>query len=179
MVVSARAPQCSTSAPESATRTGRRKVRARGTARPANALAARCTCCVTHLLVSKSHAPHLPCPRRANLADWHLSLFDVAGMRHEEGAYKHHKGACGNRTSPFISFWFVNLAPALPTRRLQDWWTECGGLRSWSVAGKKGGGSGGSGGASTILVTLDGMPHGVRPANGRPDSKEAGVRKTL
>ena len=67
------------------------------------------------------------CPRKR------YAYWTPKGLRKDDKVQKHHKGAGGNRTSPFISFWFVDLAPALPSRQLQQWWTERGGLRAWAA----------------------------------------------
>jgi len=101
------------------------------------------------------------CPRKR------YAYWTPKGLRKDDKVQKHHKGAGGNRTSPFISFWFVNLAPALPSSQLQQWWTERGGLRAWTA-----GNSTTTDRSDNILCSIEQMPHGVRPANGRPDSKQ-------
>merc|ERR1712039_73129 len=40
------------------------------------------------------------------------------GLRGRDKVQNQHAGAGGNRTSPFISFWYVNLAPAIGSGKL-------------------------------------------------------------
>ena len=102
------------------------------------------------------------------------SYWTPTGMRADDKVQKQHKGAGGNRTSPFVSFWYVDLAPALPQRALQARWHTWQGARrsaNSTAASGVGGGGGGGGGAgdsasSAVLCLLADMPHGVCPRRG-------------
>lgn len=46
------------------------------------------------------------------------------GLRKRGKVQTQHAGAGGNRTSPFISFWFLDLAPLIAAKALLRWWQE-------------------------------------------------------
>eukprot|EP00435_Cladocopium_sp_Y103_P038152 s3009_g10.t1 len=48
------------------------------------------------------------------------------GLRKRGKVQTQHAGAGGNRTSPFISFWFLDLAPLIAAKALLRWWQESG-----------------------------------------------------
>jgi len=71
------------------------------------------------------------------------------GMRGKEKIQSQHAGSGGNRTSPFVSFWYIDLAPAVTPRNLLKWWSS------------------GAGGSPAVwaakLCKFDKLPHGVAP----------------
>ena len=92
----------------------------------------------------------------------------------------HHVGSDGAyRTSPFVSFWYVDLDPVLPQRALFKWWSGHGGRRRLDKADARASdavGSAGDGGAASgasegfdpsacdaVLCTAAELPAGVRP----------------
>ena len=49
--------------------------------------------------------------------------FAVPGVRNP---WQLRSAACaGNRTSPFISFWYIDLSPLLSAKALLRWWQDC------------------------------------------------------
>ena len=72
------------------------------------------------------------------------------GLRNSEKVQGQHKGAGGAfRTSPFVSFWYLDLAPVVPTKALSKWWRQPG-----DVHRKPG----------LVLCRKAALPSGVKPA---------------
>merc|ERR1712216_747251 len=70
------------------------------------------------------------------------------GLRGKE-KIQSHVGAGGHRTSPFVSFWYIDLAPTVSSRSLLKWWSS---------------GAGGSPAAWTAkLCRFDKLPSDVAP----------------
>jgi hypothetical protein len=45
-----------------------------------------------------------------------------SGGRSGSTASGHHSQVCGARTSPFVSFWYVNASPVVGKEQLREWW---------------------------------------------------------
>ncbi|CAE7857617.1 EEF1AKMT3 [Symbiodinium sp. KB8] len=46
------------------------------------------------------------------------------GLRTRSKVQSQHAGEGGNRTSPFISFWYIDLSPLMSAKALMRWWQE-------------------------------------------------------
>lgn len=60
------------------------------------------------------------CPRKR------YNYWTPRGLRTQSDKLQsNHKGKGGaNRTSPFVSFWFLDLAPVMPSKDLAQWWRQ-------------------------------------------------------
>eukprot|EP00929_Paragymnodinium_shiwhaense_P059114 TRINITY_DN29590_c0_g1_i1.p1 TRINITY_DN29590_c0_g1~~TRINITY_DN29590_c0_g1_i1.p1 ORF type:complete len:457 (-),score=136.86 TRINITY_DN29590_c0_g1_i1:402-1772(-) len=79
------------------------------------------------------------CPRKR------YNYWTPKGLRDSEKVQSQHAGAGGNRTSPFVSFWYMDLAPALPSKEALRWWNQ------------------GASTGNTVLCKLENLPAGVKP----------------
>ena len=68
-------------------------------------------------------------------------------LRDRSKVQTQHAGAEGFRTSPFISFWYVDLAPAMDPATIKAWWKK----------------DGESSANQTLLCTVGNLPKAVRP----------------
>ena len=76
------------------------------------------------------------------------------GLRPADRVQKHHVGAGGQyRTSPFISFWYLNLKPVRTQSEVLSWWS------------KREKAAGASGAGDTVLSRVEELHPGVRPGN--------------
>ncbi|CAE7193508.1 unnamed protein product, partial [Symbiodinium necroappetens] len=46
------------------------------------------------------------------------------GLRTRSKVQSQHAGEGGNRTSPFISFWYIDLSPLMSAKALMRWWQD-------------------------------------------------------
>ena len=46
------------------------------------------------------------------------------GLRGSRSVQSQHTGAGGYRTSPFISFWYIDLSPIISSQQLLKWWNK-------------------------------------------------------
>lgn len=72
------------------------------------------------------------------------------GLRDRAKVQSQHSGAGGNRTSPFVSFWYLDLAPLVAAPALLEWWSEW-----WDETSEVAEGN--------TLCHLGDLPHGVYP----------------
>jgi hypothetical protein len=68
-------------------------------------------------------------------------------LRHRSKVQTQHAGADGYRTSPFISFWYLDLSPAMNMARVKVWWEKDGKVNP----------------NQALLYTIDNLPKAVRP----------------
>mmetsp|Transcript_30471 Transcript_30471/g.67026 ORF Transcript_30471/g.67026 Transcript_30471/m.67026 type:complete len:389 (+) Transcript_30471:88-1254(+) len=50
------------------------------------------------------------------------SYWTPRGLRVKSKVQTQHVSAAGHRTSPFVSLWYINLAPVMSAKRLLHWW---------------------------------------------------------
>jgi hypothetical protein len=83
------------------------------------------------------------CPRKR------YCYWTPKGMRGDSKLQKHHVGPGGYRTSPFVSFWYVDLSPAMKRTDLFRWWRD---ERPRAEQTER-----------TVLCRIEDIPKSVRP----------------
>lgn len=101
---------------------------------------------------AKFEEPSYVAPRRGRYMYW-----TPKGL-HRRNRVQNHVSTDGYRTSPFVSFWYVDLSPLVSKRDLRAWWASpSGGQRAYAQQEKKAT-------APVLCDTPKGLPRSSRPS---------------